>query len=145
MIEEVRVKNPLTGGEKGSKVQQLFWAPPRALLELARVYGYGAGKYAPHNFRKGYAWSLSYNALLRHVLASMDGEDTDPESGNLHLAAAAWHCLTLIQFLFDKQEGTLPAELDDRWLREPPADCCGDRTGCCNGEDLLLGKESNHV
>lgn len=120
MTKETRVKNTLTGGEKGTKIHQLFWAPPRALMELARVYGYGANKYAPHNFRKGYNWSLSYNALLRHILASMEGEDRDEESGNLHLAAAAWHCLTLIQFLFDKQEGRMPAELDDRWEYQPP-------------------------
>lgn len=113
--EETRVTNPLTGGEKGSKLPQLFWAPPAALIELAKVYGYGAGKYAPNNFRKGYKWSLSYNSLLRHVLASEEGEDIDPESGLLHLAQAAWHCLTLIQFYFDKESGAHPEELDDRW------------------------------
>ncbi|KKM27369.1 hypothetical protein LCGC14_1575330, partial [marine sediment metagenome] len=119
--EETRVTNPLTGGEKGSKLPQLFWAPPAALRELAKVYGYGAEKYAPNNFRKGYNWSLSYNSLLRHVLAAAEGEDRDPESGLLHLAQAAWHCLTLIQFYLDKESGAHPPELDDRWTGRAPA------------------------
>ena len=122
---ETRVTNPLTGGEKGSKLAQLFWAPPDALVELAKVYGYGAEKYAPNNFRKGYNWSLSYNSLLRHILASEAGEDIDPESGLLHMAQAAWHCLTLIQFMFDKETGAHPAELDDRYqpLASKPCGC----------------------
>jgi hypothetical protein len=37
-MTETRIKNPLTGGEKGSKDSQLFWAPPEALLELGKVY-----------------------------------------------------------------------------------------------------------
>jgi len=115
MTEETRVTNELTGGAKGSKPAQLFWTPPMALLELARVNGMGAEKYAPHNFRKGFNWSLSYNSLYRHILMSIEGEDIDPESGLLHLAQAAWHCLTLIQFYFDKETGAHPAELDDRW------------------------------
>jgi len=119
--EETRVTNSLTGGEKGSKLPQLFWAPPAALRELAKVYGYGAEKYAPNNFRKGYNWSLSYNSLLRHVLAAEEGEDIDPESGLLHLAQAAWHCLTLIQFYLDKESGAHPPELDDRWTGRAPA------------------------
>ena len=87
---------------------------------MAKVYGYGAEKYAPNNFRKGYNWSLSYNSLLRHVMLSEEGEDIDPESGLLHLAQAAWHCLTLIQFYFDKESGAHPAELDDRWVGQAP-------------------------
>ena len=123
MSEETRVTNPLTGGQKGSKPAQLFWSPAHALLEVARVNGMGAEKYSPHNFRKGYNWSLSYNSLLRHVMLSEAGEDIDPESGLLHMAHAAWHALTLIQFYFDKESGAHPAELDDRWV-PVPADCC---------------------
>ena len=119
MDNEKRVVNPTTGGEKGSKDAQLGWAPPEAMLELARVYGHGAEKYAPHNYRKGYAWSLSYNALLRHLFAFLGGEDYDRESGLQHMAHAAWHCLTLTQFLRDTADGILPADLDDRF--EAPA------------------------
>lgn len=115
MTDEVRVKNRLTGGEKCSKPSQLFLAPAEALLVLGEVYGRALEKYAAHNFRKGYNWSLSYNALLRHVFASINGEDIDDESGLPHMAHAAWHCLTLLQYYLDQQAGRQVLELDDRW------------------------------
>lgn len=107
---EERIVNPETGGMKGQKLPQLGWAPPGSLMELAKVYGMGAKKYSPTNYRAGYNWSLSVNAMWRHFLAWEAGESIDPETGGHHLAMAAWHCLTLIYF-----EGKYP-ELDDvRW------------------------------
>jgi len=98
VTDEVRITDPITGGEKGQKLAQLGAIHPTALLELGKVAGYGASKYARYNFLKGYRWSLSYDALQRHVHAFWAGEDTDPESGLAHLAHAAWHCLTLLTF-----------------------------------------------
>jgi hypothetical protein len=97
-VAEVRIKDAKTGGEKGEKPEMLGFVDPNALLDVARVAGFGAKKYAPFNFTKGYDWSLSYNALLRHVLAFLAGEDLDDESGLPHLAHAAWHCLALLTF-----------------------------------------------
>jgi len=113
--QETRVKNTTTGGEKGSKLSQLGSAPAEALALLGEVYGFGAQKYERHNFRKGYAWSLSYDAMLRHILLSLSGEDYDAESGLPHMAHAAWHALTLTQFLKDKEANRHPVELDDRY------------------------------
>lgn len=98
-----------TGGEKGRKPEQFNSIPPEALFELARVYGYGAYKYEAHNFRKGYDWSWSFDALNRHLWKFWDGEDFDPESGLLHMAHVAWHALTLLQFQLDHPD------LDDRY------------------------------
>jgi hypothetical protein len=106
---EVRITDPITGGQKGSKSSQLSCAPPEGLRELGKVFAMGAAKYERHNFRKGYAWSLSADALLRHVIEWIDGNDLDDESGLNHLAHAAWHCLNLIQYTQDHPE------LDDRW------------------------------
>lgn len=106
--DETRVVSE-TGGAKGSKPSQLFTAPPAGLDALGRVCGMGAGKYEPWNYRKGYPWSLSANALLRHYLSWVNGQDTDTESGESHLAHAAWHALVLIQFASDH-----PAH-DDRY------------------------------
>lgn len=106
----------VTGGMKETKDAELFTAPPEAMMELAKVYAYGAHtKYAPHNYRLGYQWSNVYNALYRHILASIGGEDVDPESKLLHMAHAAWHCLTLVQFYLDQQDGRHPPEFDDRF------------------------------
>ena len=106
---EVRVTDPVTGGQKGSKLAQLGALDPRALLEVGSVAGFGTYKYARYNFAKGYRWSLSFDALQRHLLAFWDGEDTDPESGLHHVAHAAWHCLALLTFAM-RGKGT-----DDRF------------------------------
>lgn len=95
---EVRVTSA-TGGQKGRKNARLGGADPGALMELARVYGYGEEKYARFNYLKGYDWSLSIDALYRHFLAFQSGEDRDPESGLLHTAHVAWHALALTAFL----------------------------------------------
>jgi hypothetical protein len=107
-MTERRVVNEKTGAEKGQKLARLGAVDPVSLMELAEVAGYGAEKYARYNFLKGYEWSLSYDALNRHMLAFWSGEDRDPESGLPHMAHAAWHCLTLLSYTRRN------IELDDR-------------------------------
>lgn len=110
VTSEVRVTDPVTGGQKGEKPEAYALIPVEALAEIARVYGYGARKYEPNNWRKGYAWSLSYSALQRHLNAFWASEETDPESGLAHLAHAAFHILTLFTFSTAQRY----AEKDDR-------------------------------
>lgn len=94
---EVRITSE-TGGQKGQKDARLGGSDPLALMELARVYGFGEQKYERYNYLKGYPWSLSIDAMLRHLLAFLSGEDRDPETGLLHTAHAAWHGLALTSF-----------------------------------------------
>ncbi|WP_394615913.1 dATP/dGTP diphosphohydrolase domain-containing protein [Lentzea sp. JNUCC 0626] len=96
--EEIRVTSE-TGGEKGKKLAQVSSLDPKALLVLAEVSGWGATKYSAHNFLRGYLWSLSFDAAMRHLLKFWGGEELDPESGLPHLGHAAWHCLAMISFL----------------------------------------------
>lgn len=106
---EVRVTDARTGGEKGQKRSQLGAVDPAALMRVAEVAGFGSEKYERYNFAKGYAWSLSYDAMQRHLHAFWGGELLDPESGLPHLAHAGWHCLTLLTFS-ERERGT-----DDRF------------------------------
>lgn len=106
--EEVRVTDPNTGGQKGQKLCQLGALDPLALMEVGKVAGFGAGKYSRFNFAKGYAWSLSYDALQRHLHQWWAGQDCDDESELSHLGHAAWHCLALLTFVL-RERGT-----DDR-------------------------------
>ena len=110
--EEVIVTDPVTGGQKGSKLARHDLVPPLPLHLLAEHYGRGEQKYPSDengpNWYKGYNWSLSYAAMQRHLNAFWQGEDVDEETGSLHLTAAAWHCFALIQFFHDHPE------LDDR-------------------------------
>lgn len=103
-----------TGGEKGAKPAQFDQFPVGAILKVAEVYGFGAEKYSAHNFRRGYPWSLSFSAMMRHLWAFWGGEDIDPESGMPHLAHAAWHCLCLLSFTDEHPD------YDDRYRPEQP-------------------------
>lgn len=111
--EEVIVTSA-TGGRKGRKLASVSSLDPKALLALAEVSGFGARKYDAHNYLRGYDWSLSFDALHRHLLAFWAGQDTDPESGMPHVAHAAWHCLALLSFQ------TRGIGTDDRPPASPP-------------------------
>ena len=109
MSKEVRIIDEVTGGEKGQKDCQMGAVDPLSLIQVGRVAGYGGVKYARYNFAKGYKWSLSYDALQRHLMAFWGGENIDPESDLPHVAHAAWHCLALLTFML-RNKGT-----DDRF------------------------------
>lgn len=95
---ETRVVDPKTGGEKGSKLARFDLIPAGPLTDLAEHYGRGAKKYADRNWERGYEWSLSFAALMRHAWAWWNGEDIDPETGSSHLTAVAWHAFALREF-----------------------------------------------
>lgn len=52
--------------------------------EAARVFAYGAQKYAPFNWCKGMPWSVPLGCAVRHLLAIIKGQSDDPESGLPH-------------------------------------------------------------
>lgn len=97
IIEEI-VVDPDTGGRKGQKDVRLHALPWESLQELGRVFAFGEKKYDDYNFRKGYQWSLSYDALQRHLWAFWNRTDRDEESGLHHVAHAMWHCAVLLFF-----------------------------------------------
>ena len=88
-----------TGGEKGQKLARIGSLDPLALLEVGKVAGFGEQKYDRLNYMRGYDWSLSFDAGMRHRLMSWSGEERDPESGLYHLAHSAWHDLTQLTFM----------------------------------------------
>lgn len=94
-----------TGGQKGSKDRRYDLIPVGPLDDLSRLYAFGASKYAAHNWRKGYPWSLSYAALQRHATQFWNGEDLDEETGLPHLAAVAFHAFALLEFAKSYREG----------------------------------------
>lgn len=108
-----------TGGEKGVKLERYDLIPPEALEELARHYGRGAQKYEDDNWRRGYEWSKSYSALMRHLQAFWQGEDVDEETGSYHLTAVAWHAFTMLVFLGDQERY---GGFDDRPCHRAPSE-----------------------
>jgi hypothetical protein len=61
-------------------------APRCAHEEEAKALAFGADKYGPHNWRQGFAWSRLLDAAMRHLVAFIDGEDLDHETGISHIA-----------------------------------------------------------
>jgi hypothetical protein len=80
-----------------------------AMEQLAHVLGYGAQKYAKHNWRHGLEYSRLVAAVMRHITAFNRGEDLDPESGLSHSA----HAMCCMMFL-NWMEQNRP-DMDDRW------------------------------
>lgn len=97
MADEIRVTDPLTGGQKGIKPERFDLVPSAAMEEVARVYGRGAEKYADRNWERGYNWGLSLGALERHLNKFKQGESRD-ELDNHHLACVVFHALALMTF-----------------------------------------------
>lgn len=95
---EKRIVNKETGGEKGQKTERYDLIPMESMDFIARVFGMGAEKYEAHNWRRGYDYGLSYGAAMRHLSAFWQGENNDPESGEPHLAHAAFHMMALLYF-----------------------------------------------
>lgn len=100
---EARMTDPDTGGQKGVKPERFDLIPAEPLMELARVYGWGATKYDDHNWRKGYNWGWSFASLMRHAWEWWAGKRADPESGLHPLAHVAWHCFTLMWYQMEDQ------------------------------------------
>ena len=108
-----------SGGEKGVKPEAYALLPSEALDEIARVYAFGAEKYAAHNWRKGYEWNKSFSAMMRHLWSWWRGENLDPESGLSHLAHAGFHVLGLLTFVLNYERY---GKFDDRYKDEPPVE-----------------------
>lgn len=108
-----RKKSPETGLKHDSGKPACDLLSPTAMLATAAVLGVGAKKYAPHNWRKGLAWSRIIGSILRHVYAFMQGEDLDKETGLPHLDHASCELMFLQEFYRTRKD------LDDRYVQQP--------------------------
>jgi hypothetical protein len=98
---ETRITDPVTGGQKGAKLARFSLIPSDALWALAELYGAGAIKYSDRNWEKGYKWSLSADALGRHLNQFMQGkmyDDGEGGTGCHHLMAVVFHAFALYVF-----------------------------------------------
>lgn len=95
------------------KLPSLSTIPSSLLLSLGGVMRLGAAKYGRFNWRKKPVKATVYaDAAMRHLMSWMDGEDTDPESGESHLGHVA-ACMGIV--LDAKARGVL---VDDRDVHE---------------------------
>ena len=95
-----------------------------AMLELSKVWAFGADKYDKSNWKHVKNGETRYtNALLRHLIAE-DSQILDSESNLRHAAHVAWNALARLWFILKKAEhteiitieGDTAREGDTRWI-----------------------------
>lgn len=99
-----------TGVKHDGGKPRISLIPFEPLLEVAKVFTFGAKKYGDHNWRKGIVFSRLASASFRHRLEHGLGQDLDKESGIYHLAHAIANDMMELYFLIKKKKN-----LDDRY------------------------------
>jgi len=103
----------MSGGIKHDGGKPRISLIPREALEgAAKALTFGANKYNAHNFKKGLHYSRLVDAAMRHIIAWVNGEDNDPESGLSHLD----HALASLSML--KYMEVNKPEMDDRYKED---------------------------
>ena len=83
--------------------------PAEAIIGAAKGLSYGKNKYGADNFKGGLEHRRLYNSLMRHILAMLSNEDTDPESGIEHIDLVLANAAMLKWMIVHRPD------LDDRW------------------------------
>jgi len=100
---EQRTSNPSNPKQLyGDKKVPIHLVPPTAIAYLALALRDGARKYGAYNYRETKVESMTYiGAAMRHIMAYLDGEWLDDDSGNPHIA----HAMACLAILADCTEG----------------------------------------
>lgn len=112
LVDEKAVK----ADEGKPNLALLVWLPLGPALAVGRVLEYGAKKYAPLNYRKGFKRTRLLAACLRHVFAYLAGQDKDPATGESNLAHAIAALMMCMQNELDgKGEDDREKGLQEIW------------------------------
>lgn len=87
------------------------------LVEVAKVFTFGAATYGDRNWEAGFSWSRCIGSIWRHLTKWIMGENHDDESGLNHLAHVIANCMFLLQYTYTKS-GTddRPVEMSDEFI-----------------------------
>lgn len=91
----------------------LSFLPYESLTGPARVFEYGARKYARDNWRGGMPYLRLWAALMRHLWAFLQGEELDEESGLPHIDHALCTLMMLKWMTVNRKD------LDNRFKGKP--------------------------
>ena len=81
----------------GCKKDNIHLVPPEGIRQISKAMRYGADKYGPYNWRDNKVQYVIYlDAILRHTLALLEGEDVDPDSGLKHEAHIGANAVLLL-------------------------------------------------
>lgn len=90
--------DPAVGGRADHGKPRVDLIPPEVLLELGKLYAYGAAKYEENNWLKGMDYTRMLASLKRHLFAFESGQTTDLENGLHHLVAVIWNAVGLLHY-----------------------------------------------
>jgi len=99
----------MNDGRKDDSEKRERWdlVPTRAMRAVVRVLTFGANKYGAWNYKMvPEARRRYYAACLRHLTAWWEGEKTDPDTGESHLA----HAICCALFLASFESGDVESE-----------------------------------
>jgi len=95
----------LDAGKAGA-FQGLIGYFPQALLAVATVSTFGAGKYTWGGWRTVPNGVKRYSdAMVRHLIYEGQGETTDKDSELLHAAHTAWNALARLELMLNEGWG----------------------------------------
>lgn len=101
-----------TGVKYDNGKPQYSLLPAQALLEVVKVLTFGAGKYAPDNWRRvPEAERRYFDAANRHMWQWAMGEEYDEETKLHHLASSVSNLLFILQFRLEAQNEKTPADI----------------------------------
>lgn len=100
---------------------------PYSLEGLARVYEFGAKKYARDNWKKGLTYLTCAASLLRHLMKFLSGENLDEESKLPHVDHVLWNAQILSEMYHTRYDmddrtntGTVPEYMiNDKTTKNP--------------------------
>lgn len=71
---------------------------PSVVEVMAHIMTLGAAKYGDLNWKKGGKPDKEYlDSMMRHLMAFLNGEVLDPDSGCAHLGHAIWNLCALLE------------------------------------------------
>lgn len=104
-VGDVNSKEKGSGARYNGGKPDLSLIPMHTLEDEARVWMYGANKYAAWNWVKGMDWSIPFACAMRHLAKWQAGEELDEESGLPHLAHAMCNLRMLTLYTKSYPEG----------------------------------------
>jgi hypothetical protein len=110
--------NSVTGSRNNNNKAEIsmILEARHAMEGISNVLTFGKNKYARGNWRIGLSHTQICDSLLRHLTAYLSGEDTDPESGLLHVDHIACNGFFLSEMTRTRKD------LDDRSIIDKKAE-----------------------
>lgn len=102
-FDDIKEKRGVKYDDKKPRLAEMLLDMREPLLELCKVWEYGASKYTPDNWKRVPDAKTRYtNAMLRHLLAEEESL-IDDESKLLHASHIVFNALARLYFILQEQ------------------------------------------